>query len=64
MIRDVLESEEAQLCEIFVAKDQEVCPRLKSIALEDGTFVSPDYENLYPFLDAEVLEKEIKQAYV
>ncbi len=64
VIRDVLESEEAQLCEIFVAKDQEVCPRLKSIALEDGTFVSPDYENLYPFLDAEVLEKEIKQAYV
>lgn len=64
VISHVLESDEAQLCEIFVAKDQEVCPRLKSVALEDGTFVSPDYENLYPFLDVDIIEKEIKQAYV
>lgn len=62
-ISHALKSDEAELCEIFVAKEQEVCPRLKSVALEDGTFVSPEFENLYPFLNADVLEKEIKQAY-
>lgn len=63
VIREVLNAEGAELCEIMVAKEQEVCPRLKSVALEDGTFVSPDFENLYPFLDKDVLEKEIQQAY-
>ena len=59
----MLNAEGVELCEIMVAKEQEVCPRLKSVALEDGTFVSPDFENLYPFLDKDVLEKEIQQAY-
>lgn len=62
-ISEVLDSEEAEICEIMVAKEQEVCPRLKSVALEDGTFVSPNFENLYPFLGEEIIEKEIQQAY-
>lgn len=62
-IRNTLNSTESEICEIFVKKDQEVCPRLKSVALEDGTFVSPDYENLYPFLAKDVLEKELRKAY-
>lgn len=62
-IKAVLDSGDAEICEIIVAKNQEVCPRLKSVALEDGTFVSPNFENLYPFLDKEILEKEIRQAY-
>lgn len=63
VISHVLESDETQLCEIFVAKDQEVCPRLKSVALEDGTFVSPAYENLYPFLEDTILKQEIENAF-
>lgn len=62
-ISRAMDSETAEICEIMVAKEQEVCPRLKSVALEDGTFVSPNYENLYPFLSEEVLETEIRQAY-
>ncbi len=62
-ISRMLSSDEAELCEIFVAKEQEVCPRLKSIALDDGTFVSPEYENLYPFLEEDVLRKEIESAF-
>lgn len=58
-VKAVLDSEGAVVCELFVDENQEVCPRLKSIALEDGTFVSPNYENLYPFLDEEVLKKEM-----
>ncbi len=63
-VREALRAECAEICEIMVAKEQEVCPRLKSIALEDGTFVSPDFENLYPFLDKDVLEKELQQAFI
>ena len=62
-VNQVLKSDEAELCEIFVAKEQEVCPRLKSVALADGTFVSPDFENLYPFLDNDILRKEIERAF-
>lgn len=62
-ISAVLNSETAEIFEVMVAKEQEVCPRLKSVALEDGTFVSPNFENLFPFLESEVLEKEIQQAY-
>ena len=62
-ISRVLRSDEAELCEIFVAKEQEVCPRLKSVALEDGTFVSPDFENLYPFLEDYILKEEIGRAF-
>lgn len=59
----VLKSDEAEICEIFVAKEQEVCPRLKSVAREDGSFVSPDFENLYPFLDKETLKEELNKAF-
>lgn len=62
-INEVLSSETAEICEIMAAEEQEVCPRLRSVALEDGTFVSPNYENLYPFLSEEVLKKEIQMAY-
>lgn len=63
-IGQVLRSTETEICEIFVAEDQEVCPRLKSVALEDGTFVSPDFENLYPFLEKDELKENLKQAFI
>lgn len=59
----VLKSNQSEVCEIFVDENQEVYPRLKSIALEDGTFVSPEYENLYPFLDAEELKGNLLHAF-
>ena len=62
-VKRVLASNCAEVCEIFVDEDQEVCPRLKSVALEDGTFVSPEYENLYPFLNAQILSEEIEKAF-
>lgn len=54
-----MKANDAILCELFVDDDQEVCPRLKSIALEDGSFVSPEYANLYPFLDDKILAEEL-----
>ncbi|RKM60418.1 thiamine pyrophosphate-binding protein [Butyrivibrio sp. CB08] len=61
-IRNVLNSKAPEVLEIFVDRDQEVCPRLKSVAKEDGTFVSPEFANLYPFLGEEVLTKELQKA--
>lgn len=62
-IEKTLNSIESEICEIFVKKEQEVCPRLKSTALQNGTFISPNYENLYPFLDKDTLEEELERAY-
>ncbi len=62
-IESTLNSMESEICEIIVKKEQEVCPRLKSIALENGTFISPEYENLYPFLGKDVLKEELRKAY-
>ena len=62
VISYVLRLCEAEICEIFVAKEQEVCPRLKSVACEDGTFISPDFANLYPFLDEDTLKNELDAA--
>ena len=62
IIQAVMDSSETVICEVFVDDNQEVCPRLKSIALEDGTFVSPQYENLYPFLDSSILKAELEKA--
>lgn len=62
-IEHILKSNDAEVCEIFVDENQEVCPRLKSIALEDGTFVSPEYENLYPFLEGRIIKEEFIRAF-
>ncbi len=63
VLKHVLESNQAEVCEIFVDVNQEVRPRLKSIALDNGTFISPEYENLYPFLEKSEIEKNIMSAY-
>jgi len=51
------------VCEIFVSKDLEVEPRLKSVARPDGTFGMPAYENLYPTLPPDLLQAELKKAF-
>ena len=37
-------------------------PKLKSKANPDGSFVSPNYEDLFPFLDEEILKQELQKA--
>lgn len=43
------------LCEVMLDPAQEFEPRLKSRQLPDGKIVSPDLEDMYPFLDAQEL---------
>ena len=52
------------LCEIVVNENQLTIPKLKSKAKEDGTFVSPEFVDLYPFLENEEIESELKAAYI
>ncbi|MBQ3273575.1 MAG: thiamine pyrophosphate-binding protein [Solobacterium sp.] len=62
-VRAVLAADEPVICEVDVETGIEVKPRIRSIANPDGTFRMPAYENLYPYLDEEVLAEELKKAY-
>jgi acetolactate synthase-1/2/3 large subunit len=62
-VRRTLETEGPTVCEVYVSKDLQVEPRLKSVALPDGTFGMPGYENLYPNLPEEVLKAEMAKAF-
>ena len=41
------------ICEIFLDVEQGFEPKLSSKILEDGTIVSPEIDDMYPFLDRE-----------
>ncbi len=62
-VREVLAAEGPVVCEVGVTKNLNVEPRIRSIANPDGSFRMPAYENLYPYLDEEVLKEEINKAF-
>ncbi len=61
--KEVLDAKGPVVCEVFVSKNLEVEPRLRSIANEDGTFRMPAYEDLFPHLDPDVLKAELQKAF-
>ncbi len=61
-VRRTLAAEGPTVCEVYVSKDLEVEPRLKSVAGPDGVFRMPAYENLYPNLPEDVLRAEMDRA--
>ncbi|HEY1241456.1 MAG TPA: thiamine pyrophosphate-binding protein [Bryobacteraceae bacterium] len=58
-IRQVLEADGPALCEIRLDTAQEFEPRMKSRELPDGRLVSPNLEDMYPFLDPAELEANL-----
>ena len=52
-IAKVLNSDGAFLCEVIVDENQNFEPKLSSKMLEDGTMVSPEIDDMYPFLSNE-----------
>ena len=52
-IRDALAVEGPAICEIMLDENQPFAPKLSSRQLPDGTIVSPDLEDLAPFLPRE-----------
>ena len=54
-IRNVLHQPGPVLCEVVVAPDQAIGPRVSSAVRADGSMVSRPLEDLWPFLDREEL---------
>jgi len=52
-IDTVYETEGPVICEVLVDENQFFEPKLSSKRLPDGTMVSPDIDDMYPFLDRE-----------
>jgi len=58
-IGDVLNAPGPALCRVCLDPAQEFEPRLKSRQLADGTIVSPNLEDMYPFLEPEEVESNL-----
>lgn len=58
-ITEVLETNEAVLCEVMVEKEYDFSPKLSAKKLEDGTMISPSLEDMFPFLDREEIEGNV-----
>lgn len=58
-IRDALERPGPVLCEVVVAPDQGIGPRISSVVSKDGSMVSRPLEDLWPFLDREELRSNM-----
>ena len=56
-IQDVLNSEGPVICEIILDENQKFEPKLSSKVLPDGTMISPELDDMYPFLPKEEYEK-------
>jgi acetolactate synthase-1/2/3 large subunit len=52
-IREVLDRPGPVVCEVVVAPDQAIGPRVSSVVRPDGSMVSRPLEDLWPFLDRE-----------
>lgn len=59
LIDRVLEEPGPALCDVRLDPAQEFEPRLKSRQLPDGRLMSPDLEDMYPFLDPGELEANL-----
>ena len=58
--KSVFETKGPVMCEVFVDDKQYFEPKLSSKRLEDGTMVSPDIDDMYPFLSREEYEENHK----
>ncbi len=55
-IAQIYETDGPVLCEVIVDEHHNFEPKLSSRRLEDGTMVSPQIDDMYPFLDREEYE--------
>jgi acetolactate synthase-1/2/3 large subunit len=58
-IREILDAPGPALCRVNLDPAQEFEPRLKSRQLPDGTLVSPNLEDMFPFLSPEELSSNL-----
>ncbi len=58
-IREAMEYKGPVICDVTTPEWQLIIPRISSEKLPDGSLVSHDYEDMFPFLKKEVLKKEM-----
>ena len=56
-IEELLEEEGPTIFEVIVNPNQNFEPKMSSKKLPDGTMVSPELDDMYPFLDREEYEQ-------
>ena len=56
-IKQILAYKGPVMIELIVDTNQEFCPKLKSRMGENGTFITPELDDMFPFLPKEVLEE-------
>lgn len=56
-VRKVLETDGPVLCEVVLDSEQNFEPKLSSRKLPDGTIVSPEIDDMYPFLPREEYQR-------
>ncbi len=59
-IRQTLAVKGPIICEIMMSPDQELNPKPRSIINPDGSFVNKPLEDMYPYLDRQEFEENIK----
>lgn len=55
-IKEVLEYNGSVICEVMTPEWQMLIPRVASDKLPDGTLVSRQYEDMFPYLSSEEME--------
>jgi len=58
-IRDVLAYKGPVLCDVIMPEWQQLVPRTASVKQPDGTLEAKSYEDMFPFLDRDVLKEEM-----
>lgn len=57
-IKQTLDFKGPMICEIITPENQLIVPRVASQKMPDGKMVSKPYDDMFPFLDKDVYEKE------
>lgn len=54
---DIIDKREPALIELLVDTEQEFCPKLKSRMDKNGNFITPELDDMFPFLSRDELKK-------
>lgn len=60
-LKEVFEDDETVVCEVMTPVWQLLIPRIASDKAEDGSLVSHNYEDMFPYLTKEELNKNMKE---
>lgn len=57
-LKKIFSNKKPCIIEVNMPKFQQLVPRVQAQLLKDGSFVNPEFDNLFPYLPKSILEKE------